>query len=302
MHFNSLHLPTYLTWGTSDNSWNAEWFAYGRPAQAFDELRRACGADTTVAYCSGVDGHGHVTIPQDTVCEWLSHFRLNRFPNSISINADESDEYYWTRVELADTNHVFGRYGVERDSANRRLDITLVRNISRIDIECEFPWCRWDSLVGHWAQLDSVDQERVTVRLCGVPEVTGVTTSDGHDARFAYGHDTLTVFIHGANDYVVRFDLAAPDVQAPVPQRLRLVSAYPNPFNGAISLEIESPAATSRELVIYDLMGRIALTKLVSLSVGSQRVTVTADGLPSGIYFATLRGSSAAPLKIVLLK
>jgi hypothetical protein len=298
MHFNSLNLPVYNTWGQNE----LEWLAYGFPAGWWDSLRRGDDALVTVSFCSGIPMHGLSDFNQDSVVEWLSRFSVDRYPKRLSINADESDEYYWTRVTLADTNHTFGRYGVIRDEGARRLDITLVHNISQIDIECRFPWPNWDSLSGHWVQLDSTGERGCTVRLCGIPSITSVRWGSEVPSLLQYNHDTLSAYIHGAADCILLFadDTSGPG--HPVPARYALVSAYPNPFNSEISFEIESSGSAFRQLRFYDLLGRIALTKSVQLSPGTQRVNVSATGLASGIYFASLSGSSNAPIKIVLIR
>ena len=302
MHFNALHLPVLNTWGTSDSAWNAEWFAYGRPAQHLDTLRRADHADTTVTLCSGIPSHGLGVVPQDSVLSWMSHFSVNRYPADISINADENKEYYWTRVQLGPRPYTMARYGVKRDFDHRSLDITVVRNVRMLDIECLFPWPRWDSLSGVWVNLDSISVQDVTVKLTHVPPVTSVTLN-GVPTAFAYGPDTLTIpLLHGGRYSILFVPTAAGSHESLPPRTLRLVSAYPNPFNSQIALEIESATAAKQELRLYDITGRLAKTVTTSLTPGMQRVVISGAGLASGIYFAVLPKTGQAPLKLVLLK
>jgi hypothetical protein len=68
------------------------------------------------------------------------------------------------------------------------------------------------------------------------------------------------------------------------------VRAYPNPFNSTVVLEIESPTAIVRDLLLFDLLGRAALSKPIALSPGTQRISLSAGGLTSGVYYARLRG------------
>ena len=82
----------------------------------------------------------------------------------------------------------------------------------------------------------------------------------------------------------------APERAPAVPTELRIVRAYPNPFNSTVVLEIESPAAMVRDLALFDLLGRAALSKAIALLPGTQRISLSAGGLTSGVYYARLRG------------
>ena len=303
MHFNSLRLPAYVTWGTTDSTWSAEWFAYGRPAQEWDTLRQASGAAETVAFCSDSNAHGYQIMNLDSVFNWLSRFSVNRFPNDVSINADENDEYYWTRVTLANTEHEFGRYGVHRDFNDRRLDINLIRNVAILDIEFVSPWWDFDSLHGHWVNRDSIALPEVWVRFTGVPTAVLAVRRNGGDIPFTFSDDTLTVVIPPSGDYLVLFNpVSAEPPITPLPQDTRIVSAYPNPFNSQLSLAIDSKVLQQPTLNLYDVTGRVAKSMTVQLQQGTQLISVSADGLSSGIYFVSLSESRYPPVKVVLLK
>jgi hypothetical protein len=302
MHFNSLHLPVYNTWGTTDSTWSAEWFAYGRPAQYLDTLRRAGGADTTVTVCSGINGHGYSIMIPDSVISWLGGFRLNRFPLNLSINADNNDEYYWSKVQLNDTLYNFGRYGVTRNEAQQTLDISLIRNVKLLEVEFLFPWTHWDTLSGNWINFDSAVVQSPTIVFTGVPRVIGVTCNNVHTI-FTSSHDTLSLNLTRGGHYKVTFETDdVPTHSAAVPNGIHLRTAYPNPFNSQITLEIESSLSGMRTLQLFDITGRLAKTIAVNLQPGTQRLTVSSEDIASGVYFASLTGLSAQPLKIVLIK
>lgn len=297
MHFNSLHLPIFNTWGATA----AETLAYGNPAGVWDSLRRASHADITVDSCSGLAGHGVAIMNQGGVVEWLRQFRRNPYPEALSINADNSDEYYWTRVELRDTLHTFGRYGIRRNLEQRAMDITLVRNIRLIDIECQFPWT-WDSLSGDWINLDSILTPVTTVRFSGVPAVQSVMRNH-QPVPFTYSMDTLVISPAPGGRYRIIFESGAVQGEPnAVPFDCRIASAYPNPFNSEMTLQIESRWAGQQEIQLYDITGRMAKSMTVALNPGIQRVNLSANGLSTGIYFVRLSGSEQNPLKIVLLK
>ncbi len=303
MHFNSLHLPCYARWGTTDSSWSAEWFAYGHPAQRWDTLRQADNAETTFVACSGLATHGWPNLRTDSTLNWLSGFSVNRFPHELSINADESDEYYWTRVTLADTNHVFGRYGANYDWAARQLNINLIRNIAAIDIEFALPWWDYDSLTGHWINRDSLAIPLVTVRFTGLPTAVLQVRRNGTNFPFVYANDTLTLAMRPSGNYTVIFDpLSVEPPTGSIPREIRIEAAYPNPFNSEIRLEIASAVSMPQEIRLYDVTGRLARSFTAKLHPGTQHVTLSGEGLASGVYFVTLAKSTVPPVKIVLLK
>ena len=302
-HFNGLHLPAYVTWGTSDSSWLAEWFAYGRPAQEWDTLRQFDNADTTLAFCSNINGHGYQVLVADSVLNWLSGFSVNRFPERLSISADENDEYYWTRVTLGTEAYVFGRYGVERNFVERRLDINLVRNIAVVDVEFAFPWPMYDSLHGHWLNRDSAAVPQIIIRFTHLPTPVIAVSRNGIPIPFLYENGVMTVAVPPSGDYTVHFEPLGADVpDAALPREVRLVDAYPNPFNSQITLTIESASVATREIRIYDITGRLAQSIRIQLQPGVQNLIVSGDGMASGIYFVDLPNTGRVPLKIVLLK
>lgn len=299
MHFNSLHLPVWNTWGMND----FEWTAYGYPALTWDTLRRADGADTTVTYCSGIDGHGITVIPQDTVMQWFSGFSANRYPDRLSINADENGDYYWTSATLVDTNWTFGRFGAVKDSALRRLDLTLINNVESLTVNFTFPWSEFDSLVCQWRQLDSAISG-ILAMLDSVPEPWDIVFRSGGDAMHTYLLGQLVLSIpENTADFTIYFEpLSTGSDRLALPQDIRLVSAYPNPFNSSTRLLIESAVPMETRLLIHDILGRLVATKDVELRTGQQQILFDASGLATGTYFVGLRDSGEPPLRILLLR
>jgi len=291
MHFNSLHLPVWNTWGATA----AESTAHGFPAVLWDSLRRAGGADTTLTQGSNIGAHGLGIMPADSICNWLSGFSANRYPDEISVNADEDDSYYWTSAWLASSDTVFGRYGARKDSSQRLLEITLVRNIAALDVNFLFPWPPFDSLtcVVH---VGEEEPPTVGLTLVSVPEPTRLTTHWGVPPSWNYLSGVLNLTLHGDAEFTIMFR-SVPTV----PTQLRIVRAYPNPFNTTVILEIQSPATARDDIVLFDLLGRVALTKSVTLTSGTQHVPLSAQGLASGAYYARLSHSSR-PLRLILIR
>jgi hypothetical protein len=299
MHFNSLRLPVWNMWGAGA----AESTAYGYPALVWDSLRRAGGADTTFAAASSVGGHGLGIMPTDTVCNWLAGFSANRYPDEISINADESGDYYWTSAVLEYSDTTFGRYGARKDSARRRLEFTLVRNIMSVNVDFTFPWATFDSL-NCTVHMVQEQPEAIGLTLGFLPEPQELIIRSGDVPNWHYDPQTgsLNVIIMGDAEFTIIFQADDATERAPmIPAKLQIVRAYPNPFNSTVVLEIESPAAMVRDLVLFDLLGRVALSKSVVLSPGTQRVSLSAGALTSGTYLARLRGVTGAQ-RLVLVR
>ncbi|MGE5682141.1 MAG: T9SS type A sorting domain-containing protein [Bacillota bacterium] len=82
------------------------------------------------------------------------------------------------------------------------------------------------------------------------------------------------------------------------------LSAYPNPFNPATTLEFNIPAEGRVELKIYDALGKEVTTLVNEVKKeGIYKVQFIASSLPSGIYLCRMNaGKYSVTKKIVLLK
>jgi hypothetical protein len=88
------------------------------------------------------------------------------------------------------------------------------------------------------------------------------------------------------------------------PDQPRLAPAWPNPFNGRVSLRIQLPTSSSVELAVYDLQGRlVALLEDGRLAEGEHRFHWQPDDAASGTYLVRLRsGARTQTRKVVLLR
>lgn len=89
-----------------------------------------------------------------------------------------------------------------------------------------------------------------------------------------------------------------------VPDRHRLLSAYPNPFNAATVIPFEVAVQGDVRLAVYNVLGQRVVTLLhQSMSSGSYRAMWDAGSAPSGIYLVRLEvGNYQQVQKIVLQK
>ncbi|MCK5832730.1 T9SS type A sorting domain-containing protein [bacterium] len=94
------------------------------------------------------------------------------------------------------------------------------------------------------------------------------------------------------------------DEKPELPEELS-ISAYPNPFNNAVSIDVRGAEASSR-LDIFDISGRVVNS--FDLEGGKNRIiwqgdNQTGEGLSSGIYFARLiSGEKILKERLLLLK
>ncbi len=76
-----------------------------------------------------------------------------------------------------------------------------------------------------------------------------------------------------------------------VPTQFELMQNYPNPFNPSTQIRFALPKDTRVSLKVYDLTGRLVKILLENepLSAGVHRTTLSAAGMPSGVYFYQLQ-------------
>jgi hypothetical protein len=118
--------------------------------------------------------------------------------------------------------------------------------------------------------------------------------SPGGQRLLVVGHNGgLSVYEYGA--------LAAPEERPRVlPSKLGLV-AFPNPFNSAVALRIESVQPGDCLLRIYDLLGREVWRENLRVS-GSTTLTVDFSLQPAGLYLARLQaGERTVTAKLLYL-
>ena len=93
-----------------------------------------------------------------------------------------------------------------------------------------------------------------------------------------------------------------------LPNNFQLHQNYPNPFNPTTTIKYSIPAEMNRsvatKLKVYDLLGsEVAVLVNEEKAPGNYEVNFDGTGLPSGIYFYTIKsGSFNSSRKMILLK
>ncbi|MEF8865162.1 MAG: VWA domain-containing protein [Salinibacter sp.] len=91
--------------------------------------------------------------------------------------------------------------------------------------------------------------------------------------------------------------------QSVVPDEVVLTS-YPNPFRRQATVEYALPEEKDVRLAVYDVLGRrVAVLEDGSKQAGRHRVTLSSDGLASGVYFGRLEvGEQTVTQKITVVR
>jgi hypothetical protein len=139
------------------------------------------------------------------------------------------------------------------------------------------------------------------VKKCGATHCTG----DNAIALFkeAYGQDYIPMGVGkviqlSANPVIVKEQMELPDA-------FHLGEAHPNPFNPTTTIEYTILRSARVILQVYNVTGqKVATLAEGMISAGQHSVVWDAHGMPSGVYFYTLRteqGFTEAK-KVLLLK
>lgn len=119
-----------------------------------------------------------------------------------------------------------------------------------------------------------------------------VGTTDGKDTTFSVTPFTFQRVT--STDIAEEGDL--------LPRAFGLSQNYPNPFNDASIIRFDIPKASAVQLQVYDALGRrvrVLLNRQVE--PGYHSAQVDGYGLPSGLYFYTLRASDFTQTRKMLI-
>ena len=141
---------------------------------------------------------------------------------------------------------------------------------------------------------------------------TAATT--GNDENLLLIYDSLIANQY-LQDFAKRYTLAGgsidiQQISSVIPDDYVLGQNYPNPFNPVTSITYSIPVSGSVSLIVYDVLGKNVMTLVneqqsATSGAGTYKVTFDASsvagGLPSGIYFYTLKAGNFVQTKKMLL-
>jgi len=123
-----------------------------------------------------------------------------------------------------------------------------------------------------------------------------LSTADQYDRTLQVGQNYPIILARGANNAdnytgmhadadVAQISLVGPvsNDDPMISPLLQSIGVYPNPFRGALTIELSEAQRSDTQLSLYDVKGR----KLRSIQVPAHSAVINWDGsdLPAGIYF-----------------
>ncbi|MCH7772048.1 MAG: T9SS type A sorting domain-containing protein [Bacteroidetes bacterium] len=84
----------------------------------------------------------------------------------------------------------------------------------------------------------------------------------------------------------------------------QLFQNYPNPFNPNTSIKYSVPVQSKIKITLYDIIGNEVSTLFDGIQQsGAHEINLTADNLPSGVYFVSMTAENfSRAIKITLMK
>lgn len=117
-------------------------------------------------------------------------------------------------------------------------------------------------------------------------------------AQYEQGHRTSDPLVVNWSENSVAGD-------AQLPRKYKIGTAFPNPFNPSVTLEVSLPEVADVNLSVFDLLGReVSRIHRNSLAAGNHRLTWQPNqGTSAGIYFLRVdAGTATRTQKIVFMK
>ncbi len=224
------------------------------------------------------------------------------YVNNFAYNAPLNEDYL--RTLSFDLTSITSSY-MFFDVAYARYSATLFESM-RIDIstDCGVTWQPTGYLKSGTDLATVADQTA-----SWFPGASGEWRSDTVDLSAWTGNKVIVRFVningYGNNIFVDNVNIVSGIVSLNEIQsnELDLVSVYPNPSNGSWSFTASSDANSELSLRVFDMNGRIILSKVYGSGNRIVSDKINMEGYGQGVYYLDLRsGSKASRVKIVVLK
>lgn len=239
---------------------------------------------------------------------------MEAIPNVGCANVEFVIDYTDSGVKVIDTELYQVAYSIDLDGFDD--DVVVVCLLNDINSNGSPEIITWKSVYnfgGNWdSHVQVVDAEAGDV-LLSVDHVTAGLAMDiypGHS-----GNWTLLIKTSGSShDLAWVYDLGISSISATNIQSsqikiatARLLTNYPNPFNGSTKMEYQTPAPSKAVLTIYDNLGRTVKTSTVNHAVAGE-YSYDWDGtdsnglsVSSGIYHVRIELDGQVLSKSVIL-
>jgi photosystem II stability/assembly factor-like uncharacterized protein len=198
----------------------------------------------------------------------------NRYPRQITVNPSNSREVY-----IAYSGFGSGHLFKSQDAGHTWTDISTT--LPDIPFHCImvdpyipnnlYAGCDFGVFASYddgatWTALDN-----------GFPDVVMV-----FDLVYSPADRTMLAFTHGHGAY--RIALPSPAGLNPAIPTIASLNVYPNPARSSINISIQNNIACSTKLSLYDMQGKLILSKQESFAKGINIININCANLASGSY------------------
>jgi hypothetical protein len=305
MHVNARHLPLLLSFGNGDS--DAIWRLHAEDLY----LRMSRFADTVVLHESAIPGHGWGGVEEGYICDFLGAFSLGPPPRRLSISADKDARWYWADLRMRAAADSFGRFEVEAESGDARLDVTMIRNVASLalDLAAVGVVPGGSTFTVDWEIQDLLPAD-LTLR--GVGSRPSAVLLDGVPF-LAWGYDEhrAELALHGSTGgvYQLVFALSGVDDPGADPGAVPGGGQGPGPGSeprpglrawattgGTVRFQLETAGLLSWQLV--DGAGRVCRSHPATSTSAGEGTIRWEGSIPGGVYFLRLVRPGRAPVAV----
>jgi hypothetical protein len=235
-------------------------------------------------------------------------------PEAIGQLEIRNDEYPYDYPSVALGGNVFLRNypALQQEASILVLDLIAEDSpieVARVDLDRELRWYLFQIMNDKLYIKDGFSTNLDIFSLTedyNIEYERTITVADGDYRQFLTYKDLLILNFRYQRHSLI-YDLnseSVPNTQFILYPSSTNLSAYPNPFNSSTTITYSLPYPTDMSLIVYDQLGREVTSLFEGYNqAGIHSVSVSADELPSGLYFVRLEaGSNVDVRKIVLMR
>ena len=112
--------------------------------------------------------------------------------------------------------------------------------------------------------------------------------------RIAFPNDTVQITIKYN-------DASAVGIKS-TEKNLSGVDLFPNPTSGNVTLKVNSERASAATVLLFNSLGEAVITKETSFVQGTNKINITTENLPAGVYFISIKTSDMTISKKLIIK
>jgi len=248
------------------------------------------------------------TLPQNGSLEQLSDSVFAYTPYIDYFGPDSFSYYISDENDLRDTGYVFININ-GRNDAPEDFSLLFPADGSVFDTTIiEFSWQR--SSDADYETLNytlHVNNAQKDTSILGLSDTT--VQFDG--SVFFEDNQMYDWFVEVSDGHITVasdtffFSLSLPSgihSKSYIPKRFELFQNYPNPFNPNTTIVFQLARSEEVILTLYDVTGQEVKSLIQEkLPAGEHRIIVSADDLPSGLYFYNIQAGSFSDVKKMIL-